>query len=343
MSIEIRDNAKNPIAEVINNAFSSAKEVKIAVAFLKWSGIEVIEKNLNSFLDNNGKLKIIVGLDFFTTEPAAIQYFLDLNKDNPKVEIRYYPIPNSRNEATAFHPKLYLFEGGENYVTVIGSSNLTKGGLCENVEINTVFTEKEAEHYITAKGIFDKMWNNKLYCKDATTLINDYNQIATKVQQQNASSANNESEKQAYNFFDTHFPQEDLEQGNNDVSTKKAKGAKTSNLTTKTKKNAKEDEEKLIVIVMEYIALHFDPTQNEFHRTELFKAVDEYINTNPQKYFFEGDTYFSSSAIITRHTESYPEPEYKRFYTKYFKKSSKNTRNILLTEAGISKRDEFFK
>lgn len=322
MSIEIRDNKEKRIACVIKDAFSSAKEVKIAVAFLKWSGIKVIEKNLNSFLDNNGKLKIIVGLDFFTTEPAAIQYFLDLKEKGNNVEIRCYHIRKPKNEAIAFHPKLYLFESGENYVTVIGSSNLTKGGLCNNVELNTVFTEEKAEHYTTAKGIFDKMWDNKLYCKDATTLISDYNTIATKVQQQNASSANNENEKQANSFFDTHFPQENPEQGNNDTNSPEQP-------VEKIKKELNFDEIEWVEIVMLYLS---SKNLNNFIVIDIISNI---VALMQKEFSIRKNTYFILNSLILNRYEKTSKENPNR---KYFQ----TTRTVIPFETKLTSLGEEF-
>src|SRR3989338_1998700 len=59
MSIQILSNLNYPIGNIINQELQNAQSARIAIAFLKYSGIKVIEKSLNQCLDNNGSVEII--------------------------------------------------------------------------------------------------------------------------------------------------------------------------------------------------------------------------------------------------------------------------------------------
>jgi HKD family nuclease len=61
-----------------------SKNVQIAVAFLKYTGVKVIEKSMKQCLDNGGSFEIIAGLDFKTTDSQALQYFINLKKEYSK-------------------------------------------------------------------------------------------------------------------------------------------------------------------------------------------------------------------------------------------------------------------
>jgi len=61
------------------------------------------------------------------------------------------------DEIRYLHTKLYYFENGERYTAVIGSANITKGGLVDNEECSVVLSGKigdagqaEIDAYLTA-------------------------------------------------------------------------------------------------------------------------------------------------------------------------------------------------
>jgi len=85
MAIQIFSNLNYPIGNIINQEMHEAKNVQIAVAFLKYTGIKVIEKSMKQCLDNGGSFEIIAGLDFKTTDSQALQYFINLKKEYSKV------------------------------------------------------------------------------------------------------------------------------------------------------------------------------------------------------------------------------------------------------------------
>ena len=71
-SIQINSNLNYPIGKIINQELQNSVETQIAVAFLKKSGIKAIEESLLMSLDKGAKFELIVGLDFKTTDPFAM-------------------------------------------------------------------------------------------------------------------------------------------------------------------------------------------------------------------------------------------------------------------------------
>ncbi len=49
MAIQILSNLNYPIGNIISQEVQNANSAKIAVAFLKYSGVKIIEKTLDSF------------------------------------------------------------------------------------------------------------------------------------------------------------------------------------------------------------------------------------------------------------------------------------------------------
>jgi HKD family nuclease len=80
MSIQLFSNLNYPIGNIVNQEMQNAESVQIAVAFLKYSWIKVVEKSMKQCLDKWGKLELIAGLDFKTTDSQALQYFINLKK-----------------------------------------------------------------------------------------------------------------------------------------------------------------------------------------------------------------------------------------------------------------------
>lgn len=73
MAIQILSNLNYPIGNIIGQELQNANSAKIAVAFLKYSGIKVIEKSLDNCLKNNGNIEIIAGLDLILKQPILNQ------------------------------------------------------------------------------------------------------------------------------------------------------------------------------------------------------------------------------------------------------------------------------
>jgi len=113
MAIQILSNLNYPIGNIIKQEMQSANNVQIAVAFLKYTGIKVIEKSMRQCLDNGGSLELIAGLDFRTTDSQSLQYFINLKKEYPKVNFYCFGDRKENKTNIVFHPKIYLFEKGK--------------------------------------------------------------------------------------------------------------------------------------------------------------------------------------------------------------------------------------
>ncbi|WP_164871960.1 phospholipase D-like domain-containing protein [Helicobacter pylori] len=156
-SVQILSNLNYPISKVINEGLRNSLDTHIAVAFLKYSGVEVIREALVNSLEKGAEFEIIVGLDFKTTDSKSIRFLLDLNKTYKK--LRFYCYGDKENNKTdiVFHPKIYMFDNGKEKTSIIGSTNLTKGGLENNFEVNTIFTEKKPLYYTQLNAIYNSI------------------------------------------------------------------------------------------------------------------------------------------------------------------------------------------
>jgi len=122
------------IENEVQTLFKRSENVSIAVAFLKNSGMELIKKSIEESKNNGTKISIVTGLDFGITDSESLRELLDMGISC-----------NVINDVN-YHPKMYIFETGEDNATmIVGSSNLSKGGLSTNYEANILVTGKVSE------------------------------------------------------------------------------------------------------------------------------------------------------------------------------------------------------
>ncbi|MEJ8617559.1 phospholipase D-like domain-containing protein [Helicobacter pylori] len=155
--VQILSNLNYPIGKVINEGLRNSLNTHIAVAFLKYSGVEVIRDALIYSLEKGAEFEIIVGLDFKTTDSKSIRFLLDLNKTYKKLKFYCYGDKENNKTDIVFHPKIYMFDNGKEKTSIIGSTNLTKGELENNFEVNTIFTEKKPLYYAQLNAIYNSI------------------------------------------------------------------------------------------------------------------------------------------------------------------------------------------
>lgn len=139
------DNSLNKLSTIINQEFLTAHEARLATAFLKQSGLQLIESSMDNCLSNGNTVEFIVGLDFRMTEAMALRNLLRKAESTDKFRLICFSFPLDNVET--FHPKLYLFRNKNRLRAIAGSSNLTRGGLKDNVELNVVldFADSHSE------------------------------------------------------------------------------------------------------------------------------------------------------------------------------------------------------
>jgi len=100
---------------------------RVSVAFVKNSGVKHIYSLLSDF-QQRGQSKISVGIDNGVTTYEGLVNLLDAIGTDSEMWIFH-----NENSST-FHPKVYLFANDENADFIVGSGNLTEGGLFTNYE-----------------------------------------------------------------------------------------------------------------------------------------------------------------------------------------------------------------
>lgn len=99
--------------------------LNMAVAFAKNSGVLRIKDSLEKFRERGGRVNVYVGVDLGVTSYEALSALL-LCTDSLNVV--------HSEKSQTFHTKIYQFLGKEKGLIVVGSHNLTGGGLWTNFE-----------------------------------------------------------------------------------------------------------------------------------------------------------------------------------------------------------------
>jgi HKD family nuclease len=123
-----------------------AAKFHLAFALVSWDGLQLIRPSLVRCLRRGGEGQVLVGIDM-PTPPDAIQMLSDLQSEFPSLKVRVF----QSGQQAIFHPKLAVFvRRGGGITAIVGSGNLTGGGLRHNYEAGVFI-----DHAATAKAFLD--------------------------------------------------------------------------------------------------------------------------------------------------------------------------------------------
>lgn len=128
---------------LLNELKKSLKECKsfyFSVAFINYSGLQLLLETFKELEDRNIKGKIITTTYLNFTEPKALERIQKFNNIDMKIFIA--------SKEIGFHTKVYIFENEDNYKIIIGSSNITQSALKSNIEWNVKIVSKEDTSFI---------------------------------------------------------------------------------------------------------------------------------------------------------------------------------------------------
>ncbi|MDN2713222.1 phospholipase D family protein [Janthinobacterium sp. SUN118] len=127
--------------------------VEFAVAWANYSGMNRLFDSMQTFLSKGGRIRVTVGLDFGSTTYEGLGRLLELEHDDNIITHVFF----DENQARTFHPKVFLFSNDEEAYLLVGSNNMTSGGLETNIEAALGFsgalrdkTISDAHHALVA-------------------------------------------------------------------------------------------------------------------------------------------------------------------------------------------------
>jgi HKD family nuclease len=154
MELTLIENDQALMGAAIDEACRTASAVRAAVAFAKEGGLAAAPALL-ACSARGAPVQLLAGVDYQLTDLSALTRF-----ERPPSEARIYLHPDSSARAV-FHPKVYLAESSHSATAIIGSSNLTAGGLSANIEANILIRDAPDAPIIRAVRAFhSKLWNS---------------------------------------------------------------------------------------------------------------------------------------------------------------------------------------
>lgn len=105
-------------------------EFIITSAFVKNSGVFRLKETIEHFREQGGKVTAFVGIDLDGTSYEALSNLFEITDE-------LYVI-HSEDSSTTFHSKFYIIKNDVKATLIIGSNNLTGGGLWTNFETYSI-------------------------------------------------------------------------------------------------------------------------------------------------------------------------------------------------------------
>ena len=130
------------------------------VAWAKSSGVEALRSSVQAFRGRGGHVRVIVGISLGGTSKQALASILELADD-----AYVFHVPGR-----TFHPKVYIASGPTAAAVLVGSHNLTGGGVRGNFEAG-VLTEldlhddADSRFFRAASGYVDRLVSDEEVCR----------------------------------------------------------------------------------------------------------------------------------------------------------------------------------
>jgi len=151
---------ENHLTEILLE-IDKSDEVTICIAFLKISGLIFLLDKLITLKD---RTTFYVGKDFYITEPKALSKLYNLG----------FKVFITNEKGITYHPKIYYLKNKESIVALVGSSNLTSGGLKTNIETSVKLCfDSDSNFDIQFKELF-KHFESKSTLINSQEIISDY-------------------------------------------------------------------------------------------------------------------------------------------------------------------------
>ena len=145
------------LAAEIRAEMESADSVDLLCAFIRWTGIRLLEPALDSLKARGGKLRVITTTYMGATERRAIDALV--TRYGAEVKISY------ETQSTRLHAKAWLFHRNTGFSTAyVGSSNLSSAAMLDGLEWNVRLSNIGTPALLQKFGItFDSYWEQRAF------------------------------------------------------------------------------------------------------------------------------------------------------------------------------------
>lgn len=138
--------------EIVRRELERATSVDFSVAFTTCSGLQLLIDPLREMLERgSGRARILTSTFQNFTQPEALDALHAFSSADPRLECRI------QRGHQGFHTKYWAFAARGTNSSWVGSSNLTKSGLWDNIEWNIASQSNELARANTQH--FERLWS----------------------------------------------------------------------------------------------------------------------------------------------------------------------------------------
>ncbi len=183
----ITNDSSNTMYDELTSSLSGCKSFLFNVAFISYSGLQLLLRALSQCELRNTTGRIITSDYLNFTDTKSLRKLKEFNKIETKIFIA--------KQDKGFHSKAYIFEYEKHYKIIIGSTNITQSALKTNIEWNVKIVTKR-NHPFTVKVIheFEELWGKTQVIDDR--FLEEYEKLIEMLREAN--------EKETEIFYQDH-------------------------------------------------------------------------------------------------------------------------------------------
>ena len=144
------------VGHALEQEIPSADSIDLLCAFVRWTGLRLLERPLRQHREKGRRLRIITTTYTGSTERRALDWLASLGAE---VKVSYDV------RSTRLHAKAWLFHRDTGFSTAyIGSSNLSRAALVDGVEWNVRLSEVSSPDILNKfQATFESYWEDAEY------------------------------------------------------------------------------------------------------------------------------------------------------------------------------------
>jgi superfamily II DNA or RNA helicase/HKD family nuclease len=141
---------------LLEDEVPSSDRIDLICAFIRWSGIRILEGPLREFLSAKGTFRVLTTVYTGSTEREALDRLIDMGAE---IKVSY------DTASTRLHAKAWLFHRESGYSTAyVGSSNLSHSALVVGQEWNVRLSEAQTPALLSKfRASFDSYWAKPVF------------------------------------------------------------------------------------------------------------------------------------------------------------------------------------
>ncbi|WP_419782756.1 DEAD/DEAH box helicase [Malaciobacter marinus] len=160
----IVNNKTDNFYNCLTTLFNSCKSFYINVAFINYSGLQLLLDSLKKCEQKAVKGKVLTSTYLNFTEVKALKKLQEFTN----IQLKVFD-----SSDVGFHSKAYIFEYEEDYKIVVGSSNITASAFKSNVEWNLKIGSKKQDSFtLDVLNEFDSLFKQAYYVDE--DFLNSY-------------------------------------------------------------------------------------------------------------------------------------------------------------------------